>query len=131
MATNSTVPPFPPPLRGRARVGGSRSGTARRRSQGEGGTARVDPLPQPLPARAGLSHVQEHIDEETVVPGGAFEFASQRGLCIGMSTSDIEGKSPQNDEGGGSAAFYASPLILVANAIEHPVPVAFERPMLA
>ncbi|MGB9173858.1 MAG: hypothetical protein WCC35_20000, partial [Bradyrhizobium sp.] len=45
------------------------------------------PSSYPSPLRAGLSHVQEHIDEETVVPGGAFEFASQRGLCIGMSAS--------------------------------------------
>src|SRR5258707_10336085 len=41
----SSVFPFPPPLRGRARVGGSRIGTAR-----------VDPLPQPLPARGRGAH---------------------------------------------------------------------------
>jgi hypothetical protein len=61
------------------------------------------------PSQAGLSHVQEHIDEENVVPGSAFELASQGGLCIGMSTSNIEGKSPQNGEVGGSMVFSASP----------------------
>src|SRR6202049_3397708 len=81
-----------------------------------------------LPWRAGLSHVQEHIDEETVVPGGAFEFASQRGLCIGMSTSDIEGKSPQNGEVGGSVVFSASRLILVENDVERPVQDVFDAP---
>src|ERR1700737_3905857 len=62
MATNSTVPPFPPPLRGGGREGGRGGGApigaARRSPHGEGGTARVDPLPQPLPARAGESHVR-------------------------------------------------------------------------
>jgi hypothetical protein len=83
------------------------------------------------PAPPGLSHVQEHIDEETVVPGGAFEFASQRGLCIGMSTSDIEGKSPQNGEVGGSVVFSASRLILVENDVERPVQDVFDAPMFA
>ena len=32
------------------------------------------------PWTAGLSHVREHIDEEAVVPGSAFELASQGGL---------------------------------------------------
>src|ERR1019366_9641841 len=44
------------------------------------------------PCGAGLSHVQEHIDEEAVVPGSAFELASQGGLCVGMIAGNIEGK---------------------------------------
>ncbi|MEH2531393.1 hypothetical protein V1277_002228 [Bradyrhizobium sp. AZCC 1588] len=40
MGILGTASPFPPPLRGRVREGGSRIGTAR-----------VDPLPQPFPAR--------------------------------------------------------------------------------
>src|SRR6202035_5118196 len=80
---------------------------------------------------AGLSHVQEHIDEETVVPGGAFEFAAQRGLCVGMSTSNVEGKSPQNSEVGGSMVFSAPRLILVENDVERPVQDVFDAPMFA
>src|ERR1700681_4099010 len=89
---------------------------------------RCDPT---SPRKPGLSHVQEQIDEETVVPGGAVEFASQRGLCIGMSTSDIEGKSPQNGEVGGSVVFSASRLILVENDVERPVQDVFDAPMFA
>ena len=75
---------------------------------------------------AGLSHVEEHIDEETVVPGGAFELAPQGGLCIGMSTSNIEGKSPQDGEVGGSVIFSAPRLILVENDVERPVQDVFD-----
>src|SRR5713226_8670904 len=86
---------------------------------------------RPSPSRAGLSHVQEHIDEEAVVPGCALELASQRGLCIGMSASNIEGNSPQNGEVGGSVVFSASRLILVENDIERPVQDVFDTPMFA
>src|SRR5882757_9929771 len=81
--------------------------------------------------RAGLSHVQEHIDEEFVVPGGAFELASQGRLCVGMSASDIEGKSPQNRKICGSVVLSASRLVLVENDIERPVQHVFDAPMLA
>src|SRR6202165_4746806 len=84
-----------------------------------------------LPWRAGLSHVQEHIDEEAVVPGSAFELASQGGLCVGMGASNIEGKSPQHREVGGSVGFSASCLILVENDVERPVQNIFDAPMLA
>src|SRR6202171_5398901 len=84
-----------------------------------------------LPLQAGLSHVQEHIDEEAVVPGSTFELASQGGLCIGMSASNIEGKSPQNGEVGGSVVFSASGLILVENDVEGPVQDVFDAPMFA
>src|SRR6202022_2588993 len=84
-----------------------------------------------LPWRAGLSHVQEHIDEEAVVPGGTFELASQGGLCIGMSASNIEGKSAQDGEVGRSMVFSASRLILVENDVERPVQGIFDAPMFA
>src|ERR1700674_5040729 len=83
------------------------------------------------PVTAGLSHVQEHIDEEAVVPGGAFELATQRGLYIGMSASNIEGKTPQNGEVSGSMVFSASRLILVENNVERPVQDVFDTPMFA
>jgi hypothetical protein len=38
-----------------------------------------------------------------------------------MSASDIEGKSPQNGEVGGSVVFPTSRLILVEEDVEHPV----------
>src|SRR5882672_6057794 len=88
-------------------------------------------LSSPSPGGAGLSHVQEHIDEEAVVPGSAFELASQGGLCVGMSASNIEGESPQNGEVGGSVVFSASRLILVENDVECPVQDVFDAPMLA
>ena len=80
---------------------------------------------------AGLSHVQEQIDEEAVVPGSAFELASQGSLCVGMSAGNIEGKSPQNGEVGGSVVFSASRLILVENDVERPVQDVFDTPMFA
>ena len=48
-----------------------------------------------------------------------------------MSTSDIEGKSPQNGEVGGSVVFSASRLILVENDVERPVQDVFDAPMFA
>src|SRR5467141_4892941 len=84
-----------------------------------------------LPLRAGLSHVQEHVDEETVVPGGTFEFAAQRGLCIWMSASNVERKSSQNGEVRGSVVLSASRLILVENDVERPVQNVFDAPMFA
>src|ERR1700736_4255280 len=95
---------------------------------------RAERLPQlllPSPLRAGLSHVEEHIDEETVVPGGAFELAPQGGLCIGMSASNIKGKSPQDGEVGGRVIFSAPRLILVENDVERPVQTIFDTPMFA
>src|ERR1700730_10836296 len=92
---------------------------------------RIAQRERPSPSRAGLSHVQKHIDEEIVVPGGAFELATQRGLCIGMSASNIEGKSPQNGEVGGSVVFSASRLILVENDVERPVQDVLDAPMFA
>src|SRR5258708_28226814 len=83
----------------------------------------------PSPGGAGLSHVPEHIDEEAVVPGSAFELASQGGLCVGMSASNIEGKPAQNGEVGGSVVFSASRLILVENDVERPVQEVFDAPM--
>src|SRR5712664_4267763 len=109
-----------PPLRGRV---------------GEGGSHKHQPYGLPpsltLPRKAGLSHVRKHIDEEAVVPGGAFELASQGSLCVGMSASNIEGKSPQNGEVGGSVVFSASRLILVENDVERPVQDVFDTPMFA
>src|SRR5712664_2193319 len=109
-----------PPLRGRV---------------GEGGSHKHQPCGLPpsltLPRKAGLSHVRKHIDEEAVVPGGAFELATQRGLCIGMSTSNIEGESPQNGEVDGSMVFSASRLILVENDVERLVQDVFDAPMFA
>ena len=93
--------------------------------------AQID-LGQPTPPQgAGLSHVEEHIDQEAVVPGGAFELAPQGGLCIGMSASNIEGKSPQDGEVGGSVIFSAPRLILVENDIERPVQNIFDTRMFA
>src|ERR1700704_454647 len=83
------------------------------------------------PCGAGLSHVQEHVDEETVVPGGTFEFAAQRGLCIWMSASNVERKSSQNGEVRGSVVLSASRLILVENDVERPVQNVFDAPMFA
>ena len=48
-----------------------------------------------------------------------------------MSASDIEGKSAQNGEVGGSVVFSASRLILVENDVECPVQDVFDAPMFA
>jgi hypothetical protein len=84
-----------------------------------------------LPAGARLSHVEKHVDEETVVPCSAFELAPPRGLCIWMSASNVECKSPQDGEVGGSVIFSASRLILVENDVERPVQNIFDAPMFA
>src|SRR5882762_5025866 len=92
-----------------------------------------DRVPQSRPTGrgAGLSHVEEHIDEEAVVPGSTFELASQGSLCVWMSTSNVEGKSAQNGEVGGGVVFSTSHLILVENDVERPVQDVFDAPMLA
>src|SRR5438270_7318506 len=97
----------------------------------------IDPTRPPVaslrrstsPFRAGLSHVQEHVDEKAVVPPRPFELASQRGLCVGMRASDIECKSPQNGEIDGSVVFSTSRLILVENDVECPMQDVFDPPM--
>ena len=48
-----------------------------------------------------------------------------------MSASDIESKSAQNGEVGGSVVFSASRLILVENDVECPVQDVFDAPMFA
>ena len=48
-----------------------------------------------------------------------------------MSTSNVEGKSPQNSEVGGSMVFSAPRLILVENDVERPVQDVFDAPMFA
>src|SRR5260370_41279412 len=85
----------------------------------------------PSPGGSGLSHVQKHVDEEAVVPGGPFELAPQRGFCVGMSTSNIEGKSAQNSEVGRGMVFPASRLILVENHVQRPVQDVFDAPMFS
>ena len=48
-----------------------------------------------------------------------------------MSASDIERKSPQNGEVGGSVVLSTSRLILVENDVERPVQGIFDAPVLA
>src|SRR5713101_5619066 len=45
--------------------------------------------PQPLPTRAGLSHMSKEFEEELLLPCGEFHFASY-GSIIGMSLQDVE-----------------------------------------
>ena len=48
-----------------------------------------------------------------------------------MSASNVERKSPQNGEVGGSMVFSAPRLILVENDVERPVQDVFDAPMFA
>src|SRR6202790_1042138 len=48
-----------------------------------------------------------------------------------MSASNIEGKSPQNGEVGGSVVFSASRLILAENDVERPVQDVLDAPVFA
>src|SRR6185503_17903057 len=54
------------------------------------------------PFARGLSHIGEEGEEEGWFPGGAFDFASQRGFGVGMGTQDIECEASQDGEVGRS-----------------------------
>src|SRR5436305_9569724 len=52
------------------------------------------------PFEAGLSHVTEEIEEESIVPSCALELGSQGDFCVGMSAGDIGGEGLRDGEVG-------------------------------
>src|SRR5437867_13024233 len=58
------------------------------------------------PCGAGLSHVAEEFEEESIVPSCALELGSQGDFCVGMSAGDIEGEAPQDGEVGWALFFW-------------------------
>src|SRR5207244_958841 len=82
-----------------------------------------------LPARAGLSHVTQHIEEEGFVPSCSLEFATQRSLGVGVGADDVEGETPENGQVGWRVVLAISRQILVEHDVEHPMQAVFDGPM--
>src|SRR5205807_7897317 len=81
--------------------------------------------------RAGLSHVTEEIEEESVVPSCALELGSQGDFCVGMSAGDIEGEAPQDGEVGWGIVLSIARQVLVEHDIERPMQAIFDGPVCA
>src|SRR5438045_9622605 len=79
------------------------------------------PPPHPSPVNgAGLSHVTEEIEQESIVPSCALELGSQGDFCVGMSAGDIEGEAPQDGEVGWGIVLSIARQVLVEHDIERP-----------
>src|SRR5438552_18246457 len=81
--------------------------------------------------RAGLSHVTEEIEEESIVPSCALELGSQGDFCVGMSAGDIEGEAPQDGEVGWGIVLSIARQVLVEDDIERPMQAIFDGPVCA
>src|SRR5438093_4772010 len=88
----------------------------------------LDVSPDPL-LRAGLSHVTEEIEEESIVPSCALELGSQGDFCVGMSAGDIEGEAPQDGEVGWGIVLSIARQVLVEHDIELPMYASFAGPV--
>src|SRR5437867_13264891 len=83
------------------------------------------------PCGAGLSHVAEEIEEESIVPSCALELGSQGDFCVGMSAGDIEGEAPQDGEVGWGIVLSIARQVLVEHDIERPMQAIFDGTVCA
>src|ERR1700744_4877303 len=98
----------PSRLWGRVREGGAFNGGA------------SNPPPRSPPARAGLSHMADHSQEECIVPSGPLDLAAQR-CGMGMRSHDIEGEPAQDGEVFRSIVFPRAIGVLREMDVEHPM----------
>ena len=78
---------------------------------------------------AGLSHVTKEFEKEGIVPSGALELEPQESCCIGVSSSDIEGKTSEYGKVGRGVVLAIAGQILVEDDVERPMQAVFDGPM--
>jgi hypothetical protein len=66
---------------------------------------------------AGLSHVAEEIEKESIVPARAFDFLAH-GYWVGMRANDVECESSQDRQVLRAIVFSGSVAILVEHDVE-------------
>src|SRR6202451_3194190 len=88
------------------------------------------PPPLPLPTRAGLSHMAQHIEEEGFVPSRALELATQGSFGVGMGAGDVESEATQHGEIGRCIVLATARQVFVEQHIERPMQAVFDAPML-
>ena len=73
--------------------------------------------------------MSDEVEEEGVVPSGAFELGAQGCFGIGMSADDVEGEPAHDGQVCRSVVFATARQILVENDVEWPVQGILDGPV--